>query len=488
MSDDDVQNALAIASLLENTSKKNPHVLNGMDIQTSTYLEEMSCQVERLYKGKKRDQPPTSVAYDDSQLDLDWYKKPLTSDTKWAKNTLSELMKRKPPVTSVKNDLGTDHNKISDDSLRQGLSPDQLRVLDHAITCFDTDKPLRVFVHGGPGTGKSFLANLLMKAASIRGLVSRFTALSGAAATINGGTTIHYAMGWRGKHISWKSGADTNGVKKIRDRNSGIRLLIVDEISMAHAEMWNKIKTDLQHAKLWEPLHVVAMGDMCQLPPPTRFVKSLYVDFVLSARKPTTYAAKPWLLNGVNNFKKLKKMELTTQNRAKNDVKHTQAIQQLRMGVIDDDFLDSLTPLKAADIDLGWKFVPILVTSNAEVIMINRRQVREFAKSHNQYVLKWTNPIRNCENAGSYDINVVESLVPEAVQYFCVGAPGYCNANKNPVATGIVNGYRVVQHSLIWQDNPWTPPDEAWTPGGTRTGSLISVVIVLTTSVTYSLF
>ena len=109
--------------------------------------------------------------------------------------------------------------------------------------------------------------------------------------------------------------------------------------------------------------------------------------------------------------------------------------------------------------------MPILVTSNSEVIMLNKRQIIAFATSTNQYVLKWKNPIRNCADEAAYDIDAVESVVPEAVQYFCVGAPGFINANKNPVATQIVNGYRAVQHSLIWEEDPWSPPEEGWTPG-----------------------
>ena len=97
--------------------------------------------------------------------------------------------------------------------------------------------------------------------------------------------------------------------------------------------------------------------------------------------------------------------------------------------------------------------------------MLNKRQIIVFATSTNQYVLKWKNPIRNCADEAAYNIDAVESVVPEAVQYFCVGAPGFINANKNPVATQIVNGYRAVQHSLIWEEDPWRPPVEGWTPG-----------------------
>jgi len=478
MSQEDVENALAIASLLATNCNERCHVLNGMTEQTAAYLEELSSQVERLYKdnGHARQCSPDSQR---SGLDLEWYNRRLAHDTNWAKDTLKEIMER---TLDAGDDAGESitGKAVSDESLRVGLKPDQLRVLDYAIQCFDSGRPMRAFVHGGPGTGKTHLAKLVMKSAAGRGLTSRFTALSGSAATINGGTTIHYAMGMR-KHVQWGAPVSDNTLKNLRHRNRGIKLLLIDEASMTHAQMFNEIKTRLELAGLWEGLHIMVMGDMCQLPPPNAFVKALYADFVLAERKPASYAKKPLVLNGIKIFKTLTKLELTTQNRAQEDVTHTKVINELREGTISDDFLNALIPLRETDVNNGWEFAPILVTSNSEVIMINKRQIIAFAKSHGQYVLKWKNPIRNCSDE-AYDIDAVESVIPEAVQYFCVGAPGFVNANKNPVATGIVNGYRVLQHSLIWEEDPWQPPAEGWSPGqvcevSRYVGRLVEVIV-----------
>ena len=155
-------------------------------------------------------------------------------------------------------------------------------------------------------------------------MISRFTALSGAAATINGGTTIHYAMGMT-KSTKWGSDPTANQIKKIRHRNINMRVLIIDEISMTHAQMWNQVMEHLRRAKLLVGLHIIAMGDMCQLPPPNQFVKPIYEDFVLAARKPTSYTSKPLVLAGIKNFQKFKKIELTTQNRSE-DKAHTSCL------------------------------------------------------------------------------------------------------------------------------------------------------------------
>ena len=466
MTDQDKENAIAIASLLETFSQSKRNDVTGIGVETADYLNRMRAQVETLYGNSTPIAGDTSRVQKDCHLDPDWYNKPLAGDVRWAKATLKEILERDPEVTvTAKNVVSGDVSGCDDDddSLRSQMSADQLRAFNHAVECFDANKPLRIFVHGGPGTGKTFLANHVMKAARIRGMQSRFTALSGAAATINGGTTIHYAMGMT-KTTKWGSDPTANQIKKIRHRNRNMRVLIVDEISMTHAQMWNQVMKHLERAHLLAGLHIIAMGDMCQLPPPSQFVKPIYVDSVLAARKPAAYSTKPLVLAGIKSFQTLQKMELTTQNRA-NDSVHISTIRELREGIISDAFIDNLKPLTADDVNNGWKFVPILVTSNAEAILLNRKQIVEFAKTHDRFILKWTNPIRNCEDAESYDINIVEDIVPEAVQYFCMGAPGLVNANKNPVGTGIVNGYRVVQHSLVWKTNPWKPPKAGWKPG-----------------------
>ena len=148
-------------------------------------------------------------------------------------------------------------------------------------------------------------------------------------------------------------------------------MLIIDEISMCHADLWNQIKIHLEAAGLWSDVHVIAMGDMCQLPPPNKY-KALYADFVLKARKPQVFASKLTRLNGVKSFEEMKKVELTAQQRASEDPDHCIRIEKLRNGVIDDNIISSLKPLTQEDTRNGWEFVPILVTSNCERVLINR--------------------------------------------------------------------------------------------------------------------
>ena len=81
---------------------------------------------------------------------------------------------------------------------------------------------------------------------------------------------------------------------------------------------------------------------------------------------------KPLVLAGIRSFQKLIKIELAIQNRSK-DAEHTETIRKLRNGEIDDTFVNNLKSLTVRDVNNGgWRFVPILVTSNAEAILLNK--------------------------------------------------------------------------------------------------------------------
>ena len=142
----------------------------------------------------------------------------------------------------------------------------------------------------------------------------------------------------------------------------GLAVLIVDEISMCHANLWNQIVIQLEAANMWE--HV-------QLPSPNKY-KALYVDFVLKARRPQMFASDLIRLSGIKSFESMRKVEMTVQKRCENDPDHTRRIHQLRTGEIDDRIINSFKPLTREDTQNGWEFVPILVTSNCERVLINR--------------------------------------------------------------------------------------------------------------------
>jgi len=229
----DSDNALAIAALIE-TMKRKKSDISGLDDETAKHIRELTRQVSCLFPGRTDDKdfvadPVRMPKHVSSRLDRDWYTKDRATDTEWAKKTLCELLKRKPPSDPKSDDNSCDnlqYDHENDVDLMQGLSDDQSDAFQHAVGCFDNHEPLRMFVHGGPGTGKSFLAERIMTAAKRRGLVCRFTALSGAAATVNDGTTIHYIAGLK-KFCSWGRAPDANCVKQIHERSRGTSVTFI---------------------------------------------------------------------------------------------------------------------------------------------------------------------------------------------------------------------------------------------------------------------
>ena len=182
LTEKDKENAIAIASLLETfTQSKKNNVVTGIRIETADYLNQIRNQMERLYVNVTHDTKYSEGFEKNIGLDLNWYKKDLTGNVQWAKKTLKEIMEREPNPLCVLKSLSKELLSAKNDTdLRLNMSEDKLDAFNHAVECFDANKPLRIFIHGGPGTGKTFLAERIMHAARLRGMISRFTALSGA--------------------------------------------------------------------------------------------------------------------------------------------------------------------------------------------------------------------------------------------------------------------------------------------------------------------
>ena len=129
-----------------------------------------------------------------------------------------------------------------------------------------------IFLTGPAGTGKTFAIEKLIEFLDEVKHPYGKTATTGVAALNVGGSTIH---SWAGLGI-----ADDDGMelldkvaenKKACNRIKGARLLIIDEISMAKADLMDKIDIVCQYIRNnpnpFGGLQVVFVGDFLQLPP-----------------------------------------------------------------------------------------------------------------------------------------------------------------------------------------------------------------------------
>ena len=249
-----------------------------------------------------------------------------------------------------------------------------------------------------------------MAAAERFGIRSKFAALSGAAATLKGGTTLHYLANLGIKLPIHNAPVTVEQKKAMIERGGIYGLLAIDESSMIFSKFLNSVENRYTAADLlglasgakhlsfdkvsvkpsggkdlippkakakFGGMSVLLFGDMLQLPPPNNFAKAIFADCVAETAGGPKYAKDTACYAGVHLFRQFKKVELTTQNRAKGDEAHKKMIHRLRTASqpIDDDFLASLRPLSAKDLrNPRWQFAPYLVTSNLERLLINKHQ------------------------------------------------------------------------------------------------------------------
>lgn len=150
------------------------------------------------------------------------------------------------------------------------LSDEQLEVRRRVL------KRESLFVFGHAGSGKSFTLRAVREAAESMLLKVGVTALTGIAGTNIGGITLHSFLGIG-------DGSDSvdvivNKLKKAAGKKQQLAncmetdILIIDEISMTSAALWEKIDQVLRRVRScsYKPfggLTVLSFGDFAQLPP-----------------------------------------------------------------------------------------------------------------------------------------------------------------------------------------------------------------------------
>ena len=139
-------------------------------------------------------------------------------------------------------------------------------------------QPIHILVHGGPGTGKSFLTSCINKAAQNIGYTISCIAFTGiAASNLPNGRTIHNQLNFSVKDLKLKKfvpDLSTDKLNQLRSnlKTSNLILLVIDEISYISPEVLGQIDNRLRQlmAKPEIPfggIAILLLGDFYQLPP-----------------------------------------------------------------------------------------------------------------------------------------------------------------------------------------------------------------------------
>lgn len=331
---------------------------------------------------------------------------------------------------------------------------------------------LRLLVHGGPGTGKTFLMNRLDTVLRSKRLGSICAAAftGNAAALLPRGYTLHSLLGLSIKKS--KSGLSATSRTKLLNRVRDSRVLLIDEISMVDAQLFASVLSRLDETQNDTQICcIVLQGDMFQLPPTSG--TALYVAALRSrgaaaavvASRARAAAAKctdrdTAELSAGNAFAEYQLCALTQQQRAPDDVEHCRMITRLRshdghVSAADLGRIGALTAAEAASPE--WTFATHICTSNSRRTCVNWKQAARFASAHAAPLVTWSLPM-TFQASGKAGATVtltdaelravMRTDVHNLVGTFVTGAPAVLSENIN-TALGLVNGADVTLHSLI---------------------------------------
>ena len=202
-------------------------------MKTKEFLEKITTEIDEMYSdtdvSTQKFVPESQVRIKNNHRSWSKYGKEwvCTRRSGLNKNTiLSEEISEEDSL-GVKRRLST---KASPEirKIRKNLSVNQdwVRVFDYVTETWLKGEQLLLFVHGGPGTGKTTIAKAIMKLAGIFNFEYRFSATSGVAGLLNDGTTIHHLLAQNGELSSQKP-----NVAKIRQRNGNAEVIFVDEVT-----------------------------------------------------------------------------------------------------------------------------------------------------------------------------------------------------------------------------------------------------------------
>jgi len=356
--------------------------------------------------------------------------------------------------------------------------------------------PPSVFVHGGPGVGKTKVRNSIMKASELDGrknLKTAFNCIN--AAEMRGSTTAYLIALNTGYHMVAFGRYRADVIKQLQSENFDTRdMLFIEEVSteapwhVAHlCRFCQTINNNFVDPYGGRRSYLT--GDLTQLGPvnATSIAKAtmdIYanaeVQLWMNARRKPRNKSKATLIpsdtddmnrclanhpyrTGVDLLtKNIRLFELTQQQRAIKDPAHTNlCLRNYRGERINlRDIIDRYKQLSSSDMDQPeWLEAPCLVSTNRERRTLTHTRAVQFAIAKKTIVIRWLTGYKNWSNAPDSSLFHLAMRDPCFYEYYVTECFGYMTANIQK-HLDLVNGIKIQYHSLVLDDET-----EEWLQG-----------------------
>lgn len=320
------------------------------------------------------------------------------------------------------------------------LNPEQSRAFRMICSAAirRNSEPLRVYVGGGGGTGKSRIILAVREFFKRRGEDRRLRLASytGVAAHNVLGMTLHAALSLNSR--SQKSGRGKSRQDQIA-MWEGVDFLFIDEISMIGCQFLLDIHQALTEAKSspapFGGINVVLAGDFAQLPPVGQTKLFAKLNIKLTARSGTTSGQR----NVLGKLLWLQVQDVVLLHRPMRQVgpenlRFVELLQRLRIGKCTDEDFDLLKTRigrrATGENAESWINVPMIVGDNASKDVLNEKATIAYARRSGTTV--------NWYYASDYHRGslVRDPRLVEEIQTYHSGQTGY-RLSRLPLARGM---------------------------------------------------